>query len=197
MSGALTALRPADQSQGAIQSALAALSQQRSTAILRLAERRVARSKALLDPSVGTKQVAAIEAEIRDGEIMLERLTAIRPSLESALTDARATEQRAEINRRADLAAAAVNEFTQALDEYPQLATGIARICALNRAALVAIIEAQRAAAAVGERPVFPLHGPNGGQLADAVALPRLSGGMIWGTAAPPAPMYSPVAVVV
>jgi chromosome segregation ATPase len=185
----LAAFRPRDDTVVSVQIALAAAAEERRAALRRLAELQSKRSRALLDPSVTTSQIATLETEARSTELLIERLAAIQPELETRLVAAREAAQLAEINRLSAMATGEIDAYRSALEQYPELAARIATICEQGRRAEAAVKNAQRAAEAIGGHLAFDMPEFCGSMLPDVIVLPSRSG-MFWGQRPLPEPVF-------
>jgi hypothetical protein len=174
-----------------VQNALGAVSEERRAGERRLSELRSKRSRALLNPAATTSQIVAIEGEVRDTEILLERLTTIQPDLEQRLAAAQKNAQMDEINRLSAEASREIDRYRSALAAtYQQHADAIADLCRMGRAAEAAVKIAQNAAASIGASFSFDMPVFSGGLLPDIVSLPSQTG-MIWGRRPPPSSAFN------
>ena len=189
----------AGDSPGAVQAAIEAAEAERQTAAAHLADLRDRRATSLLDPSKTARQITSLEAEIRETELRIERLEAVRPQLDQKLRQAETMAQHAAVDREIEQAVKAVNRFKAALESYPEYAAAIAEVCRLNREALAAVSSAQRMARSIGNAPAFDVPGGAGGlPFNERVTLPWYPGeGMMWGqiptNAATTSGIYQPV----
>ena len=183
MSAATADVRPQGDSPAVVQAAIEANAAERQTAEAHLAELRDRRGAALLDPTKPAKQIVSIETEIREIELRIERLEAVRPQLHQKYRQAETMAQHAAVDREIDRAMEAIGRFKAALEGYPQHAAAIVAICRLNQEALAAVSSAQRLARTVGNAPAFDVPGGAGGvPFNERVALPWNRGeGMMWG----------------
>lgn len=177
----LSRLRPSDDTSGAIEAALGAAQEERTTATHRTAELTIERAKLLL---VGTTAaITKVETSLRDAATDLERITAIEGALAPLLEAAEEREADDARVQQVREAAAAIEKFNEWLrTEYAPLAAAIAGGIGLEKRA-IALRERLRdrhtGAVPEGLPPLAIAHvGSDGRSLSFLVRLPSAAPGI-------------------
>ncbi len=134
MSNIISRHRPVDASAAAVEASIDGLKAERATLLRKIESDEARRAALLIDGA--DKDIAAVESEIRNARLNIERIHATIPALERQLDDALAAEAAAEREAEMRTAAEATEQFNAWFDaEYAKAAAVIAEGVELERVA--------------------------------------------------------------
>ncbi len=171
----LKRVQPADGTTAALRASLSLLAAEHVATSSRLTCAHLQRRQALTGGT--SKQVAAAEDDVRDAEISLQQIAAIRAEVEARLPAAKGHELIAHLRTLQGRAEVAVQTFREAWPEYRGFAERVAAILRVEQEASARITELQNALHSVGRIPEVIDTGKLG-----TIVVPQLPGVPIaWG----------------